>query len=224
MARVSAVQKAIDSIRARIRSGEWPTGSRLPSETELTAMLGLSRSPLREAVRALVHTGMLTVHQGDGTYVAATDEASAVLTRRALDSRVTDVLDVRVGLDAVCAELAARRRTDDDLVCLHAALEERRQAVASGQQTRFAHADAQFHFLIAQAAHNPLLSAVYRGVVGALARSVDSAPTLHHAIRDRRHDHEALLGAVEDSDPVHAASIALEILRDQRGSSTPPDE
>lgn len=223
MPHVSAVQRAIDAIRERIGSGEWATGTRLPSETELSALLGISRSPLREAVRALVHTGLLSVRRGDGTYVTATDEISAVLTHRALGSRVADVIEVRAGLDAVCAGLAAQRRTAGDLEALAGALAQRRAAAEDGDRGAFAEADARFHLLVAQAAHNPLLSAVYSGLVGALVRSVDSELSLEHAVRDRGQDHDALLNAIEACDAVRAEAVALEILRDQGRAAESPE-
>src|SRR5436190_24054117 len=67
----SVTQEAIERIRERIASGEWGPGTRLPRETDLAAELGLSRSSLREAVRALSLVNILDVRRGDGTYVTS---------------------------------------------------------------------------------------------------------------------------------------------------------
>ena len=68
---MSVTTKAIDSIRAMIRSGELAPGERLPPEQELADRLGVSRGSLREAVRALSQINVLDVRRGDGTYVTS---------------------------------------------------------------------------------------------------------------------------------------------------------
>jgi len=65
-----------------ITSGEWPVGTRIPPESELVARLGLSRNTVREALRSLVHLGMLEARVGDGTYVRAFSELQAPMERR----------------------------------------------------------------------------------------------------------------------------------------------
>lgn len=66
-----------------IGSGEWPVGFRVPPEPELVRALGVSRNTVREAVRALVHVGMLDPRPGDGTYVRADTGPDAALERAA---------------------------------------------------------------------------------------------------------------------------------------------
>src|SRR5688572_19566117 len=68
---VSLTDKAIDRIRELIGSGELPPGSKLPSEQQLAADLGLSRNLMREAVKALVVARVLEIRRGDGTYVTS---------------------------------------------------------------------------------------------------------------------------------------------------------
>ena len=61
--------QVIAQLRAQITSGEWPVGSRIPTEPELVEQLGVARNTVREAVRALAHNGLLAIRQGSGTYV-----------------------------------------------------------------------------------------------------------------------------------------------------------
>ena len=68
-------------LRQMIHSGEWQLQQRIPSETELMAGLGVSRGTLREAIKALAHSGMLEVRRGDGTYVRAISEISGAARR-----------------------------------------------------------------------------------------------------------------------------------------------
>ncbi|RMD78800.1 MAG: FadR family transcriptional regulator, partial [Chloroflexi bacterium] len=65
------VEQVIDHLRQQIATGTYPIGSRLPPEPQLMAQIGVGRSTVREAIRALAHEGLLEVRQGDGTYVRA---------------------------------------------------------------------------------------------------------------------------------------------------------
>lgn len=75
-------EQVIAALRAQITSGEWPVGSRIPTEPELVEQLGVARNTVREAVRALAHNGLLDIRQGSGTYVVATSELAGVMHRR----------------------------------------------------------------------------------------------------------------------------------------------
>lgn len=104
--------QAADQLREQIASGRWPVGSRIPSEHELVAILGISRNTVREAVRALVHLGLLEARAGDGTYVRVASEMEAVLLRRAATAHLSEVFELRAVLEEHAAGLAAQRRTD----------------------------------------------------------------------------------------------------------------
>lgn len=148
-------------LRAMVHSGEWALDQRIPSEPELMARLGVSRGTLREAVKALAHTGMLEVRRGDGTYVRATSEITGAARRLYQDHTGQHVLEVRLGLDTQAARLAARNATDDDVTALRGLLATRNQAWRAGDYTSWAEADWQFHERVAQASANPLLHELY---------------------------------------------------------------
>src|SRR5262249_42491130 len=123
--RSSLVGKVIDQLRALIESGEWPVGSKIPAEPALGQSLGVGRNTVREAVRALVHCGMLEPLQGDGTYVRAHDDLGAAMLRRMRRAGHLEALEVRASLERDAARLAAVRRTPEDLAALRAALRHR---------------------------------------------------------------------------------------------------
>lgn len=213
--RVSAVQAAIDEMRAQIRDGRWGLGDRLPSEAELSQVMGISRAPLREATRALVHAGLLSVRQGDGTYVVALDEATVALSRKLMESKTRDVLEVRRGLDASAVQLAVARRTDEDLEAMDAALKRRRDATAQGDRQAFIDADVAFHVAVAEAAHNALLLHLYEGLSIAIRESLDTARSLEHAISEGGDDHVALFDAIKSGDEARAVETAISIIVSQ---------
>lgn len=213
--RVTAVDSAIQQMRSQIANGFWPVGSRIPAEQELTRTLGISRAPLREATRALVHAGLLVSRQGDGTYVVATDESAVALHRRLRRTEVIDILEVRRGLDVSAVRLASLRRRKSDLAEIEAHLAERRVATANRDQEVFARADAEFHMAIAAASHNTLLVDLYRGIFTAIQVSVDCEQSLAFAAESEVDDHEALFDAIKSRDATRATQIALQIIDEQ---------
>lgn len=213
--RVSAVQVAIEEIRTQIREGHWVPGDRLPSEAELTQSMGISRAPLREATRALVYAGLLSVRQGDGTYVVAVDESAVALNRKLMDSKTRDVLEVRRGLDTAAVQLAAVRRTNDDLAEMEDILRRRRDAASKGDQVTFVDADVSFHLAVARAARNALLLDLYEGLSLAIRESLNTIQSLEHAVGEGGDDHEALFDAIRSGDQAHATEIALSIIAGQ---------
>ncbi|WP_169814177.1 MFS transporter [Nocardia mexicana] len=126
--RTSLIAQVTEQLRAEIRSGRWPVGSRIPTEPELTELTGTGRNTVREAVQALVHAGMLERRQGSGTYVIATSDLGGTLAKYFADAVERDILELRQALDTQAARLAAQRRDDADIANLLRLLEERRQA------------------------------------------------------------------------------------------------
>jgi DNA-binding FadR family transcriptional regulator len=215
VARKSLVDLAIEQIRGEITAGTWPIGHRLPAEAKLAEQLGMSRAPVREATRALVHAGLLASRQGDGTYVIAVDEGEKALHRRLGTAEVVDVIDVRRGLDLAAARMAALRRTDDDLRVLTHALERRRQAALDGDEDRFLHADLQFHVQVADASHNGVLRDLYHSLSTVISASVELRDCLSPQGGSLSRDHEDTLAAIRRQDPAAAAACALTILDNQ---------
>ncbi|NUO98949.1 MAG: FadR family transcriptional regulator [Nonomuraea sp.] len=209
VARTSLVDAAIEQLRREITSGAWPVGTKIPSESRLAESLGMSRLSVREAVRVLVHAGLLQTRQGDGTYVTATDESQVALRRRLDRAAAMDIIDVRRGLDLVAARLAAVKRTDDDLTAMREALTRRDSAARTGDLDGFADADADFHLLVADAAHNPLLADLYRSMRDALR---DSVRDHEQGVLAPDSSHDDLLAAIGSGDPARAVAVSVAIL------------
>ncbi|MDP5227639.1 MULTISPECIES: FCD domain-containing protein [Arthrobacter] len=213
IARRTLVEEATEQLLAQITAGTWQIGDRLPTAIELADELGVSRSPIREATRALVHAGLLESRQGDGTYVIAVNEASGVLARRGQQANGQEVIDVRKGLDVAAARAAALARTTEDLDELEDILARRRVAAAQAAEEEFVSLDLDFHLGVAKAAHNGILHDIYYGLLGAIRTSMEVRTYLgpdHLA-----HDHEDLLDAIRDRDPGLAATIATGIINEQ---------
>lgn len=126
---MALTDEAILQIKEMIRSGELKPGDRLPPEKELSASLGLSRSSMREAVKALEMMRVLDVRRGDGTYVTSLEphlllESMAFAVEIHQDTSLLDVFAVRRILEPAAAGLATARATAEDVHRLRALLAE----------------------------------------------------------------------------------------------------
>lgn len=213
--RRSVVDDAIDDIRLRIRQGEWGLGDRIPPEPELGKALGLSRAPLREALRALVHAGLLVTRQGDGTFVAAVDEQEVALRKGFQDADPFEAIEVRRSLDVPAAALAAQRRDEADLEKLQDALTRRRTAAEAQDDDGFREADIDFHRAVVDAAHNQLLAGIYGSLAATIDGSWTSAAGLKRAATHEHDNHDELFEAIRDSAPQEAMLVAGAILDNQ---------
>ena len=133
------------TLRQSILTGELKPGERL-MEIHLADKLGVSRTPVREAIRRLELEGLVTMFPRRGAEVARITEKS-----------LCDVLEVRRTLDALCAELACDRITEDGLEALRHACEHFEQCVSTGDAKKIAQADVALHDIIVEATGNQRL-------------------------------------------------------------------
>lgn len=204
------MDQVIDQLREAVRQGEWPVGNRIPTEPELATTLGVGRNTIREAVRALSHSGLLEVRQGDGTYVRATSEVSGAI-RRLCGPELREVLQVRRMLEVEAARLAATDRTEEELTNLRALHAQRDKAQAESRFADFVQTDADFHMAVVACAHNTLLTELYRGLTEAITASV--AATTHKELGPAEHiEHRGIIEAIAAKDPARAAAEAAQFL------------
>jgi DNA-binding FadR family transcriptional regulator len=204
--RTGLVDQAIDQLRKAVTQGDLPIGQRIPTEPQLAEQLGVGRNTIREAVRALAHSGMLEVRQGDGTYVRATSEVSGAI-RRLCGFELREVLQVRRTLEVEGARLAASARTDDELLELERLLNERDQAELEQRFDDFVRADAEFHLAVVHCGHNTLLTELYRGLTEVVTASV-AATSRNDPRQPEDIQHRGLLNAIAAQDPARAVTEA----------------
>ncbi|WP_405936860.1 FadR/GntR family transcriptional regulator [Streptomyces sp. NBC_00726] len=209
------VEQATSHLRARITEGHWPVGTKLPGETALARELGVGRSTVREAVRTLATLGLLRSRQGAGVFVVA-DHVTEDWPVRLRRASVTDVYEVRMLIEVQAARLAARRRTDEDLAALDAALTARLAAGAGIDDADFVDADIAVHRAVVAAAHNPVLTDLFAEFAPALRQAlIDLVDLLGLRREDPRHGHaghHTLVTAIVAGDPDRAARAAQEEL------------
>lgn len=211
-ARRPLVDQVISSLRELIEQEGLRTGDRLPSEPQLAQRLGVGRSTLREAIRALSHSGRLETRQGSGTFVAAGAPLPPLDVRLA-EARVAEVFEVRRALEVLIAEVAPQRRSDEHVQRMRDALQQCRDHAETGDVSAFVAADAQFHQVTAEATGNTVLVELYtvlrRSLEGASVAIADLVE-LHHA----NDLHAVLLEAIASAEPVAAVAATERHLED----------
>jgi GntR family transcriptional regulator, transcriptional repressor for pyruvate dehydrogenase complex len=227
-----AYRQVAEQLRDLILVGELGPGARLPNETEMSNMFAVSRSTVREALRVLSSQNLVVTRRGvgGGTFIAHPDpehisdflETSLGLLSRAEEVTVGELIELRGFLEAPAAELAATRRTDEDLEVLRETLEQERNR-AEGDTFEQHRA---FHQTILEASGNALLEIVTRPIFTTLRTRFlrgEAPPTFWKQVTD---EHTAIFECIEAGDgagaraqmQAHLAALAETYVRiDRRG-------
>jgi GntR family transcriptional repressor for pyruvate dehydrogenase complex len=197
-----------------IQSGRWQPGDRLPTEAQLAAGNGVSRSVVREAVHQLKSRGLLRARQGSGVFVAARAEHQplefdpAVLS--SMDA-VLQVLELRRVLEGEIAALAASRARRAQVAQLRRCLADVDAATAAGGDG--VAEDLTFHRAIAHAAGNPqfprLLAFLEQYLLGAMRVTKGNEARRADFMQQVRDEHRAIVDAVAAGDASAARRAAI---------------
>jgi GntR family transcriptional repressor for pyruvate dehydrogenase complex len=196
----SSTPKAIEEqIKHLIVSRQLVTGDALPPERQFAARLGVSRSTLREALRALTEEGIIAARQGSGWAVqpnAGTAASNLAVYFRLEDVTFEQVTEAREATEPTIARLAAERRTDEQLAQITAAL----TPMSSVSGAEFVKADSEFHALIATAADNVLLSFSMLPTMSLLEELRIAVSSTSARITASQAEHERIVAAIRDHD------------------------
>lgn len=204
VARERLYEQVVARLRDHVVAVGLSKGARLPGERELAQRLGVSRASVAQAIVALEVQGLVEVRHGGGIYLSRdTLEVEPVAELVARKHLLPDVLDARDALETKLAQLAAHRRTDDDLAQIDAALALMQTQVDAGEMP--IEGDRQFHAAVVRAAHSALLSTFYGEISAQIALS--RAESLRQPGRPRQSldDHERIAVAIRDEDQEAAA-------------------
>jgi GntR family transcriptional regulator, transcriptional repressor for pyruvate dehydrogenase complex len=209
---MSVTDDAILEIKRLIISGRIGPGEKLPRESELAAQLGLSRSSLREAVRALALIGVLNTRQGDGTYVTGLGpqlllEATSFVADFLQDHRaLLELLEVRRLLEPTATALAAVRISELELSRL---LECRRRMDSASTVAELVEADDEFHNVIVDATGQATLASLIKSLAGRTLRArIWRGLADEGALEQTKRAHAAIYEAIEDRDAELARAAA----------------
>jgi GntR family transcriptional regulator, transcriptional repressor for pyruvate dehydrogenase complex len=205
----SQSEVVVDGIKRMIVDGTLSPGTRLPIEKDLAAHLGVSRSSLREGVRALVVTGVLETRQGDGTYVTALDPGRLLsplsfLVELNRQENIVDLQSVRRVLEVEAAARAALHIRDDELTAAEQVLSTMEELLREPviDHNAVMDADIAFHRIIAAASRNSTLAALIEALAGRTVRGRLWRAINEEGVELQTHaEHQAILTALKAGDP-----------------------
>ncbi len=159
LVRTTLTASAFEQLISYVVNGSWRAGDRIPPERELCQQLGIARTSLREALKAMELIGMLDSRVGDGTFVCPRSE---FLSRPLLwaftgtdHEELRDIMEAREFLERDLAGLAAERATEEEIEVIGQAVKQMRECVSKGES--ILEQDMAFHLAIARGAHNEVL-------------------------------------------------------------------
>jgi len=215
-------EQIVDQIEQSVQKGDLKPGDQLPAERELAEQFGVSRTAVREAVKALREKGLVEAYPGKGTFITS---GSSNPMRQSLDRMMrsaqvdatSSLVEVREILEPEIAALAAVRATEENLNSLREAVAV--MDAAKRDPDAYIEADLDFHLELAEAAANPLILSLIDSIVGVLREQrmrifeVDGGP-------DRgQYHHKKILEAVEHQDAPGAREAMRAHLRQVREDS-----
>ena len=207
---MAVTDEAILRIKEMIVSGELRAGERLPREADLAERLGLSRSSLREAVKALSVIRILDVRQGDGTYVTRLEPPQLLAALSFVvdfhqDDTVREVLEVRRILEPAAATMAAQYADAATVARLYEACDRAENA----EPDELERLDGEFHRILAESSGNTYLARLLDILAGSTARSRIWRGADHDgAARQTLGEHRAIADAVAARQPEVARALA----------------
>ena len=213
--RHSLADAVVGRLQQQLSLGVYQPGEKLPSEPELMAQFGVGRSTIREAIRILANTGLVTVRQGSGTLVESQRGITEPLQQRLKRAEPTDLDEVRQLLEMKIAEKAALLRTRKDIVKMQDLLEQRAAAARAGDTAEAITMDIRFHVAMAIAARNDILADLYRTVAEQMGKHFKQTYTTSDRFIESQLLHEQLLKSIIDKDPKKAWQYAEKISRPQ---------
>ena len=207
---MAVTDQAILRIKAMLMSGELKPGDRLPPEKELGDKLGLSRSSLREAVKALELIRVLDVRHGDGTYVTSLEprlllDAMSFVVDLHQDASVLEIFEVRRILEPAAAAMAAQRVAPDDIEALREIV--RSVADDTSVEELVAH-DLSFHRHISELSGNAYLSSLLDTLASSTVRArIWRGLTAKNAVAQTLAEHRRIVEALATGDPELVRSL-----------------
>jgi GntR family transcriptional regulator, transcriptional repressor for pyruvate dehydrogenase complex len=219
--RTRSFEGVVGQLRDVILDGTHVPGDRFAAERDLAAQFGVSRTTVREAIRALESEGLVEVRLGSGGGIFIS-RPSGDRVGTALDSMMNlrqtsqwEIQEYRRDFEPENAALAARRATHEDVERLQAAVDRYRRAIHNGAALAgLDRLSADVHEAIASATHNEVRLSIMMALASAATRALEQRP---NPLALRVHlgalsDYDAIVVAIDDNDPVTAANLMAEHL------------
>ncbi len=209
-------EEIVRQIKTMIAEGRLKSGDQLPPERDLAEKFVVSRTSVREALRALESLGLVEIRAGEGTFVrgvsveALIEPLALVLTTQR--EAIGELFEARRLIEPAIAALAAGRATPDEIQEMERILEDQAREVTAGR-TGVAQ-DARFHAAIAAAAHNQAISRIVNAIMDLLTQSREESLSTPGRPERSHQNHRRILDAIAR----HDAAAAERAMRDHIGA------
>jgi len=207
-------EEIVRQVKQLIGEGRLKSGDRLPPERDLAEKFMVSRTSVREALRALQSRGLIEIRAGEGAFIRDVSVETLIepLALVILPHReaVGELFEARRLLEPAIAALAARRATREEIQEMERILEDQAKEVAAGRTGMLQ--DGALHAAIANSAHNRAITRIVNALMDLLTQSREES--LHMPGRPARshQDHRRILAAVQKRDEVAAHRAMLDHL------------
>jgi len=199
-------EEVVSQVHELIKEGRFKAGDQLPSERELAETFKVSRTSVREALRALETQGLVISKTGTGNFVADLPIESLVapLARMLIEEKnaLADVFELRKLIEPQIASLAAERATAQDVERMKLLLKKQREQVERGATG--VDADTELHFAIGQATQNHAIEKLVSGLLDVLSHSREESLQTSGRRQASIDSHLAIVAAIEKHDQAKA--------------------
>ena len=198
------VEKSSEDILQYIKDHNLTAGDKLPTEMELSKLLGVGRNTVREALRLLLSRNIVVIRQGAGSFVSDKNGISDdPLGFFMVDDRkklIEDLLQARVIIEPQIASVAAQNRTEEELARLEDALKNVEQAMT--ERSNFSVEDEEFHTCIANCTHNNVIAELIPVITKGIAEF--SSGVKKQEYQQTLVSHRNIFIAIRDQKPIEA--------------------
>ncbi|MCG5241428.1 GntR family transcriptional regulator [Azospirillum doebereinerae] len=189
---------AVAELRAMILAGELPPGSRVP-EMQLCEQLGVSRTPLREALRILASENLVELRPHRGAVVTPIDP-----------NEIAAIFEVMEALESLAADLACRKGTEAEFAELDALHDQLVAHFQNGNRLAYSTVNRRIHAVIVAMARNPALETTYAGFAAQILRARSLANYDADRWQESLTEHEGFMTALRRRDAAAAGALLAE--------------
>ncbi|MEX1029427.1 MAG: FadR/GntR family transcriptional regulator [Paenibacillaceae bacterium] len=167
-------EEITEQLKDQILNGKLKVGDKLPSTKEMSEQFGVGRSTTREALSALKAMGLIEIRQGGGCRVIhdalSEFELPALQSLRINRTTLIELIEARKSLEVSNAAIAAKRRTDEDLVVLSSLIQDMKRSI--GNELEGERTDLLFHLTLARATHNTIMLQLFESIVNQMEMAI----------------------------------------------------
>lgn len=207
-------EEIVRQIKTMITEGRLKSGDQLPPERDLAEKFLVSRTSVREALRALESLGLVEIRPGEGTFVREVSVESLIqplaLVMLSQREAIGELFEARRLLEPLIAGLAAVRATRDDLSEMERILDDQAREITAGR-TGLAQ-DAQFHAAIGAASHNRAITRIVHALMDLLTQSREESLNTPGRPERSHEDHRRVLDAIAKRSEAGARQAMLDHL------------